>query len=193
MTTSFTLYNIASQIPVADVARLTTANLTVTEGITTSDGAFTTTTIVGYAPTDMVGSASGAILPFMKNPRSNSKLGSGYISIPAGATITRCTLSNNGVEILPVPTSHRIYTSFALGILPVPGTSLSLYNSTATANINGSSVLVVERLAWNSIGSAGNQPVTLGDHSFVLLQSSAPLTAGEMRISIQYQMPIVSG
>ena len=206
MSTSFTLHSVAGQIPVLNTpnltasnltaSNLTASNLTVTKGMTTSDGAFTTTTVVGYAPTNLVGSASHAILPFMKDARSDSQLSSGYILVPAGATITRCTLSNNGVEILPSTAVFRIYTSTLLNSEPDTVPSISLYQGPGASTINGSTALVVEGLAYNSIGTDGNTSVTLVDHSFVQLQVALPvgtLTAGDLRISIQYQTPIVSG
>ena len=190
------IYNTNSQTQSATILDLTTNNLTVNESIHINDGSFITSTVVGYSPTNWIGAPPNAIFPLMKDPMSDSQLGIGYIRIPSGATITLCTLSNNGVEILPSTSAINVYTSSIPSVPPTPTNIITLYGSPFASAINVSPVLVVEGHTYNSIGTNGIPPhpnTTLIDHSFVQLKVSETLTTGGLRISIQYQTPIVSG
>ena len=206
MSTTFTVFNVANQTPTINVADLTATNLTVTSHIETSDGAFTRTTVVGYMPNNFPGSSLNDILPFMESPGSDSTLGDGYIVLPRNATIVQCTLSNNGQTVTPGGTAFRIYTSTQLNSLPVPpppppapippGSSIMLYQSPSASDLNSASVLVVKDTSVpNALGDPGAPPEpysTLGDHSFVLLSPSANITTGDVRITVQYDTPIIA-
>jgi hypothetical protein len=191
------IFAVANQTPTINVVNLTATNLTVTGRISTSDGAFTRATVIGYMPNNFLGSLVNDIHPFMKASGLDSALGEGYLMLPPGATIIQCTLSNNGETLSPGATTFRVYTSTQLNILPVQGTSIPLYTNPAASDINAASVLVVkDTTPPDAIGGTGLAPpsvLTLEDHCFVLLTLSDTITIGDVRITIQYDTPVVAG
>lgn len=200
MSTPFILHNVSSQLPIVTASEIVAVNLTITQGVSINDGGFITTTVVGNAPS-LAGAALGATIPFINLRGSGFHHEGEYLRIPANATITRCTLSNNGVEILsPSTPIFQIYTSDSLGIPPTKD-SIILYDSVGSTSINNSSVLIVASLQNSpgfpaEVGSGGAPPkplLTLKGDSYVLVQSTSSLTSGDLRISIQYQLPVVKG
>ncbi len=195
MSIPFSIYHAPKQINTVNIAETITGNLIVSEGTNINDRAFITTTAVGYVPVDFLGSNGSFILPFMKRQRDHSTSELGYLRLPKGSIITRCTLSNNDVELVSESelSSIRVYTSLILGEPPLDNTNfISLYDNVNPIVINNSTVLIVRQENSDVLGSTGVPPShTLTDESYILVQSSNAFTSGELRISIEYQIPVV--
>jgi hypothetical protein len=147
--------------------------------------------VVGYAPVSFATLAGTGVVPLMNAPGQTAQatFEAGALRVPYGALVLRAVVTNNGTEITGA-------TSFQIGFAAASGTTANdLLNVALVADVNAGLVLNPVAADFGSAGvedgnlllvstTSGGDPVD----AFVTVDPAAAITAGDLRVLIEYML-----
>lgn len=145
--------------------------------------------VVGYAPVSFATLAGTGVVPLMIAPgqTAQSTFEAGALRVPYGALVLRAVVTNNGTTITGG-------TSFQVGFAAASGTTANdLLNAALLADVNAGIVLNPVAADFNTAAvsnflevstTSGGDPVD----AFVTVDPAAAITAGDLRVLIEYML-----